>query len=56
MRRRLIPLGCVRAAIDDAGQICIAREPRLDAYFGREVAPADLDPTSKRRSEGGGSA
>ena len=47
VRRRLIPLGCVRAAIDDAGKICIAREPRLDAYFGREVARADLDPTSK---------
>jgi Helicase conserved C-terminal domain len=47
VRRRLIPLGCVRAAIDDAGKICIAREPRLDAYFGRQVARADLDPTSK---------
>jgi soluble cytochrome b562 len=47
VRRRLIPLGCVRAAIDDAGKICIARGPRLDAYFGRAVARADLDPTSK---------
>ena len=34
---RLIPLGCVRTAIDDEGKVCIARERRLDAYFGREV-------------------
>ena len=55
--RRLIPLGCVRAAIDDDGRkLCIAREPRLDAYFGREVDRADLAPTAKRRSEGGGAA
>lgn len=47
VRRRLIPLGCVRAAIDDAGKLCVAREPRLDAYFGRAVARADLDPTAK---------
>jgi hypothetical protein len=40
VRNRLIPLGCVRVAIDDQGQLCIAREPRLDAYFGRAVAPA----------------
>jgi Helicase conserved C-terminal domain len=42
--RRLIPLGCVRAAIDDEDNVCIAREPRLDVYFGRKVAPADLAP------------
>jgi hypothetical protein len=42
--RRLIPLGCVRVAIDDEGRICIARQPRYDAYFGREVAPANLAP------------
>ena len=47
VRRRLIPLGCVRTAIDDAGQICIAREPLLDAYFGREVTMAEMAPTSE---------
>ena len=45
VRRRLIPLGCVRAAIDDEGKICIAREPLLDAYFGRKVTMAELTPT-----------
>jgi hypothetical protein len=39
---RLIPLGCLRAAIDEAGKLCVARTPRLDAYFGRKVAAADL--------------
>ncbi len=47
MRRRLIPLGCVRAAIDDEDKLCIARQPRLDAYFGREVAAADLAPPTE---------
>jgi hypothetical protein len=47
VRRRLIPLGCVRAAIDDEGRLCIAREPRYDAYFGRKVARADLTPISE---------
>ncbi|HZW33187.1 MAG TPA: helicase-associated domain-containing protein, partial [Isosphaeraceae bacterium] len=46
VRRRLIPLGCVRAAIDDQGRLCIARSRRLDAYFGREVAEADLAPSA----------
>ncbi len=41
---RLVPFGCVRAAIDDDGRICIARGRRYDAYFGREVACPD--PTS----------
>jgi hypothetical protein len=44
--RRLIPLGCVRAAIDDEDNVCIAREPRLDIYFGRNVPLADLTPPS----------
>jgi len=46
VRERLIPLGCVRVAIDDAGKICIARQPRYDAYFGREVGRADMAPGS----------
>jgi hypothetical protein len=37
LRTRLIPLGCVQTAIDDANRLCIARQPRLDAYFGRAV-------------------
>jgi hypothetical protein len=46
VRRRLIPLGCVRAAIDLEGCLSIAREPRCDVYFGREVARADLSPSA----------
>ena len=46
VRRRLIPLGCVRAAIDGEGRIGIARQPRCDAYFGRKVARADLAPAA----------
>ncbi len=45
--RRLIPLGCVRAAIDDAGSLCIAREPRYYEYFGRKVARTDQTPASE---------
>jgi XPB/Ssl2-like helicase family protein len=43
--QRLIPLGCFRAAIDDAGSLCIAREPRYDLYFGRKIDRTDLAPT-----------
>jgi hypothetical protein len=50
VRRRLIPMGGVRAAIDAEGKVCIARERRLDAYFGREVDAADLAPAA---AEGG---
>lgn len=39
---RLIPLGCLQAAVDDAGNLCVMRTPRLDAYFGRKVEPAAL--------------
>ncbi len=46
IRRRLIPLGCVRAAIDDEGKPCVARRPRLDAYFGREVPSSEMAPTA----------
>lgn len=42
--RRLIPMGAVRAAIDDEGKLCVARGPRLDAYFGREVPAAEMAP------------
>ena len=44
--RRLIPLGCVRTGIDDEGRICIARAPRYDAYFGREIGQSDVTPTA----------
>ena len=46
VRGRLIPLGCVRTAIDAEGKVCIARERRLDAYFGREVPAAELAPAA----------
>jgi hypothetical protein len=36
--QRLIPLGCLRPAVDGAERICVARTPRLDAYFGRPLA------------------
>ncbi len=39
---RLIPLGCLQTAVDEGGRICVTRTPRLDAYFGRKVAAADL--------------
>ncbi len=42
IRERLIPLGCLQTAIDEKGRLCVARTPRLDAYFGRKVKPADL--------------
>lgn len=40
--RRLIPLGCVRAAVDDEGSICIARELSCELYFGRKIDLAGL--------------
>lgn len=40
--QRLIPLGCLRTAADDRDELCIARTPRLDAYFGRQVSAGDL--------------
>ncbi len=45
--RRLIPLGCVRAAVDNAGSLCIAREPRYYDYFGRKVARTDQLPATE---------
>ena len=47
VRERLIPLGCVRTAVDDQGKLCIARESMLDAYFGRKVAPDPRNPRLK---------
>jgi hypothetical protein len=38
LRGRLIPLGCVQPAVDETGELCIARLPRLDRYFGRAGA------------------
>jgi len=38
LRERLIPLGCVQPAVDETGELCIARLPRLDRYFGRAGA------------------
>lgn len=46
IRRRLIPLGCVRAALDDEGEVCVARRPRLDAYFGRKVPRSEMAPAA----------
>ena len=40
--RRLIPLGCARAAIDDKGMIRIARNRVCDLYFGHKIDPAAL--------------
>jgi hypothetical protein len=47
VRRRLIPLGGLRAAIDGEGRLCIARQSRYDAYFGREVAQPGPAPTAE---------
>ena len=50
VRRRLIPLGCVRAAIDDAGKLCIAASPastRISAA--RLPGPTWIPPRSSKR-------
>jgi len=39
--KRLIPLGCVQAAIDADGNLCIARHRMFDLYFGREVTETE---------------
>jgi hypothetical protein len=39
---RLLPLGCLQAGIESEGWMCIARHPRLDAYFGKPVADEAL--------------
>lgn len=44
--RRLIPLGGVRTAVDTDGRICVARERRLDAYFGRKVDATEMAPAA----------
>lgn len=41
---RLIPLGCVRVALDDQGELCIAREPSCELYFGHKIDLAGLVP------------
>ena len=42
IRKRLIPLGCVQAAIDADGSLSIARHRRLDVYFGHEVTATEM--------------
>jgi hypothetical protein len=42
LKYRLIPLGCLTTALDDAGRLCVKRTPQLDAYFGRQVAKSEL--------------
>jgi hypothetical protein len=42
LTERLLPLGCIQAGVDGDGWMCIARQPRLDAYFGRPVADEAL--------------
>lgn len=39
--KRLIPLGCVQTAVTARHILCVARTPRLDAYFGRKPAAAE---------------
>ena len=49
IRKRLIPLGCVQAAIDADGNLCVARHRMFDLYFGREVAATELAGQAPRR-------
>ena len=49
--RRLIPLGCVRAAIDDEDKLCIAREPRSRRLFRPQVASPTWPPLLMPRDE-----
>jgi hypothetical protein len=50
MRRRLIPLGCVRVAIDNEGKVCVARELGCELYFGHKIDLAGLFPRSDHAS------
>ncbi len=50
MRRRLIPLGCVRAAVDEEGKVCVARELSCELYFGHKIDLAGLFPRSDHAS------
>ena len=34
--RRLLLFDAMQAAVDDQGQLCVARQPRMDGYFGRK--------------------
>ncbi len=42
LTQRLIPMGAVQAALDSEGKVCVARGPRLDAYFGRKMAATEM--------------
>src|SRR5262249_7597361 len=42
IRIKLLPLGCLLGGVDETGRPCIARHPRLDAYFGRKVSPEQM--------------
>ena len=35
LMRRLVPLEAVHVGLDEAGDLCVARLPRLEGYFGR---------------------
>lgn len=37
IQHRLVPCGAFRAATDAQGRVAVARAPRYDAYFGREI-------------------
>jgi hypothetical protein len=41
IRHRLVPLGCLQAGRDPSGRLAVARLPRLEAYFGRDMEKAD---------------
>jgi hypothetical protein len=47
---RLVPFGAVRAAVDNEGRICIAREARYDGYFGRKIAEPHIAPSADAAS------
>jgi hypothetical protein len=42
IKERLIPLGCVSVGEDAEGEICIARHPRYDVYFGKAAMSAEF--------------
>lgn len=42
IRSRLIPLGCLQAGRDAKGRLLIARQPRLDAYWGQKTTDENL--------------
>ncbi len=49
LTNRLLPFDAFRPAVDDQGRLCIARQPRLDGYFGRAYEPGEESQSAATR-------